>query len=281
MAENENPSSKPDACRAGKSLFIWFLAGLALLTGLGYLAALHYPQQGVLVPVEQKSSRVDLLEQRIGDVEKRLDDLSSQPPPSFGDAAQINEEIKTLKALIEAKDVKNHRTPQDFVAAAFAFWDLREAAKTGKPFSLQLAALRSISKGDAKLSAFVDRLAPFAVAVPPTWNQLLVRLKAEEKNAPLPAAETETDSFKARALATLKSLITVRPLGDPRFTPLEKALDAADAVAATEALNALPPDARSALELWAADLKLRAELDETLQLLTVYFSTLSQEGNAP
>ncbi|MFA5041618.1 MAG: hypothetical protein WC464_08305 [Bdellovibrionales bacterium] len=285
MADTENttpPQPEACACRSGRSLFIWLVVGIAVLTGLGYVAALHYPEQGILVPVEQKASRIDTLEERVEALEKRLAEEAAAELLATTNGTSLNEEIKTLKAEVETKEAKSHQTAHDFIAAAFSFWDLREAAKTGRPFTVQLAALRAAGKKDAKLAELSDKLEIYAASPTPTWTQLREALKAQEKTAPpAPVSETDPVSWKMRIESAMKALISVRPLHDKRFDALNKALDADDRAAAIEAANALPEEVRKAINPWQADLERRIALDDVLRTLTVYFTTPSPEGTAP
>jgi hypothetical protein len=253
--------------------------GVALLTGLGYLAVVYYPreglldlQQGILVPVEQKLSKTEMLEQRLDVLEKRAAETA-------GGAASLNNAGDKPQA--GNKGASSNQATRDFIAAAFSFWDLREAAKTGRSFTLQLAALRATSGGDAKLSELAAKLEPYAAGTTPTLAHLREKLSAEEKAAPAPVVENEAPSLKSRVKSALEPLISVRPLHDARFADLEKALDAGDAAAALEAVKALPEEARKNIGAWQAELEARKTLDDTLQTLTVYFTTSSPERSAP
>jgi hypothetical protein len=275
--EEENIFSPPDACGKKKHCFVLILSAFVLLATFGYAAILHYPQPGVLVPVAQNPPDFSVLERRIDALETQIKALNEPVPASqaASDSPSLSDEVRTLKAQIQNKDAQDRQTMQKFVAAAFAFWDLRELAEDGRIFVPQFAALRAVSADDPEISEWVAKLEPYAAVATPTLTQLRDSLALEEKAAPAPVAEGENSTFMSRIMALLRPLVSVRPLHDPRFADLEKALDSGDAAAAIEALNALPDDVRKSLAAWQSKLGARASLDTILLALEARFTTPS------
>jgi hypothetical protein len=140
-----------------------------------------------------------------------------------------------------------------------------------------LAALRVAAADNTKILDLAAKLDPYAAGMTPTFAQLRDSLAIEEKAAPPPAAEGDVSSFEARFKTILQTLITVRPLHDPRFANLEKALDSGDGAGALEALKALPPEVQKSLSAWQAKLEARIDLDSALAALTAYFTTPSPQ----
>ena len=119
---------------------------------------------------------------------------------------------------------------------------------------------------DAALLPRLDKLAPYATAPPPSLPQLGDDLIRQESSLPAEAGGgVEPNSLRLRIETALRHLISVRPLHDPRFSPLEAALQAQDAAQAQTAFQALPEAFQKNLGAWQEKFKARLALEKTLQ----------------
>jgi hypothetical protein len=283
MTELENPpSSRASASASGScggriSRLVWILLLAVLLGSLGYAAYMRYPRQGLLVPVTQVSPKLVALEQRLDMLEAQL----SKVLPPGGDLTPPNEEVKKPKTPAENKEAQDQQTTQKLIASAFAYWDLREAAKTGHSFAPQLAALRAATVNSPATSDLITRLEPYALEGALTLPQLREALRAEERTAPLPVAENAPTSFGARVKTALQPFVSIRPLRDERFANLEKAFDSGSAPAALEAVKALPENLQQHLALWRAKLEARIAVDDAFLVLSARIITPPSQRSAP
>jgi hypothetical protein len=285
MTEPENPPSLPDlasdpsVCRKGKSRFVWFFLVVALLASAGYVIYSNYPRSGLLVPVTQASPKLVALEQRLDVLETQLDKAARSQTDDT--PAPVIEEVKKPKASVESKEVQDQQTAQKVIATAFAFWDLREAAKEGRSFAPQLTALRTASVNSPATTELIARLEPYALEGAPTLSHLREALTAEEKAVPAPVVENATASFGARIMVALRPFVTVRPLHDVRFSDLEKALDSGNTLAALEAVKALPLDVQKSLAAWKTKLEARSAIDDAFLALSARSVTPPSQRSAP
>ncbi|MDR3423817.1 MAG: hypothetical protein P4M13_01890 [Alphaproteobacteria bacterium] len=290
MTENETPVppvSAPQKCSRISRLARCFLG--IVLAGVAFAVLLYAPRQPA-VPVAQKAEEVAVLERRVDALESRLDALSAAAPvapvapqANAGDTAALSESVKNLEtrtAQIEEQGKQDRQATQKFLAAAFAFLDLREAAQAGQAFAPQLATLRAAAGGDAVIEEQAAKLDPYAAQPVPTILQLREALTSAEKTVPVAAKVEAGAPWWMRIKMAFQSLISVRSLHETRFVALEKALDSGDAQAALAAVKELPQEAQESLAAWQEKLEARIAVDDALRVLSAHFTTTPASGGA-
>jgi hypothetical protein len=226
---------------------------------------------------------VAALETRLDALDTKVAAIPLAPPPQANapDTTALNESVKALEgqiAQIEKQGGQEQMAAQKFMAAAFAYWDLREEVKAGRAFAPQLAALQTAAAGFDAIEEQAAKLAPYAALAVPTIPQLRETLAREENSVP---AVTRTESAKTwldRIRVAMQSLITVRPLHDARFAALEKALDSGDARAALAAVKELPPEVQKNMSVWQEKLEARIAVDDAMRALSADFTALPGQG---
>lgn len=282
MAENNiGPKVQKPRC-AIKRCLIRALLGLALLASIGFAASFYFPRESI-APQAQDSHELDALKQRLDALEIQVKNPNQVPSAAqtTDNTASLNGEILKLKNEVENKSSQNERAAQKLIAAAFAFWDLREEARQGHAFAPQLSALLAASADNPEVSEAAAKLSPYASEGVPTVPLLNETLAEEENTAPPPRVDSDSATMGERIKMIFRPLISVRPLHDKRFSALNKALDSNDAPQALEAFNALPEDLRKDLAGWQAKLEARIDLDATLKALTAHFTTLPAQRTVP
>jgi hypothetical protein len=262
------------------------LLAIFILAGAGSVALLQWPWVRDIVAGgenEQTSQDIAALQKRVTALEARIDMQSelpaaqpaataAQPTPVNADVAALGDTVKNLQTEV----AQLQGQAQKSLAAAFAFWDLRDAVNRGQAFAPQLAALRNAAGGDASVTEPASRLDAYAATGVPSLAQLHDMLLAQEPAATAPPLP-ETPSLGDRAKSILRNLVSVHPLHDAQFAALENALDAGDAAATAEAFRALPAEAQQHLAAWQEKLTARLEADQALRALQAHFMAT---GNA-
>ncbi len=276
-----NPPSTPPS--GEKRHVLSHCLGIALACALVTAIFLYSTSLNHPVPEAPNGPDIAALEQRVDDLEARLTALGEKtpaPPSPVIETDIIDAAIKRIEdrlGQVEAAGAQDRNKIEKTIAAFFAIRDLRDAAKDGRAFASELAALRAATTGDAALAAAAAKLDAFAGAPPPSWSALRGSLAEAQKKAPL--AEGQDDSFWAKVKRVFQPLVSVRPLRDPRFADLEKALEAQDSAAALAASGNLPAAVRETLGDWQAALESRMALDAAVQELSAPF--MLQQGSAP
>ncbi len=269
MPENETVQkpSDPSVNRKSHKRII----GVALAVVLACAAILFVPPPSMKTePVRVVSDNV-LLSQRIEVLEERLRTLSQEAlPQRTGNAGVADEEIKQLREEIARKDAAGERAARRILAAAFAFWELRESAKQGGIFAPQLSALLAASVNETEIFDLATKLKPYASEETPTAASLRVMLAEAEKDIPLSATESGK-TWVQRIKEVFRPLISIRRAHDTRFDPVEKALDADDPAQAVRAFDALPEEVKKNLASWRSKLEARTEIDAGIDALTAAF----------
>ena len=156
-------------------------------------------------------------------------------------------------------------------AAAIAFANLRNAVVAGRPYTAELAALKSLIPDPGDLGA----LPSHADTGIPTVAELSANLtKLAETSAAPPTAPAET-SILDSMVASAKSAISIRRIGadatgdEPGavLARAEAALQQGDLAAAVKEVESLPVPARDAFAGWLDDAKARASANDSLSKL--------------
>lgn len=186
--------------------------------------------------------------------------------------AGLQTEVKATGATATAaRDVST-----TLVASVVAFFQLREAAGSGRPFPDELASFREASKTDASLQMPIAKLQPYAAEGVPTLADLHGVLLAHEPNVEVEIAKGAAENWWQRLLAELQAVITVRHVtggaGDV-LTQLERSLWKGGA-AEQEAFKQLPADAQKNLAGWQKQFDARHEVDQALRDIASRFTSL-------
>ncbi len=285
MTETENTSPSIEACCTKKGRpFLWFLSGVLLMTLAATAAFLYTFRADNFVSTPSADfGEVEELKQRVEALERQFNALVQLAPAqqAASNAIPIDQELKQLKEMVQGVEGRETLAAHKVVAAAFAFWDLRDEARRGAAFDVELAALREASD-DPKVEELASRLAPYAAGGTATLAQLREDLKSVQKNAPPPpSSASETSSIIAKIKGFLAPLISVKPSRDMRFSEIERALQTGDASHALEAVKALPPELQASADSLQKRMEARADLDATLKTLSMHFMSVPSPRSTP
>ncbi|MDE1900652.1 MAG: hypothetical protein KGI37_03275 [Alphaproteobacteria bacterium] len=280
---------------------------VVLIAGAGGVAALRCPwvTQHFIAPAAtvmpntqsvQNARAIAALEDRVRMLEART--AAPVQPAAGNDGTAANalaDTVKTLQAQVaqlQGESRNRQRQTRQWVAAALAFWDLRQTVDAGAPFATRLAAFDdAVKAGSAANAPDIDTQTAILfshTAGVATAAQLRADLMAHEPaiaNAPVADAADQASSWreewKARALDALSRLISVRPVHNAAFDAVEDALARGDAAAAQSAFTRLPDDAQKDLASWDAQLQERVAVDAALNRLATDFGASSNDGASP
>ncbi len=134
---------------------------------------------------------------------------------------------------------------------------LSSALDSGLPFAGDLALLMPLIQGDAKLGEIATALQPYAQTGVASRAALTADFPAFAKAAL--ADDLADDSFGERLLGKLKSIVSLRRVGDvqgdsveAKLARAEAALDGSDLAKAVEIVKSLPAQTAKATAAWLA-----------------------------
>ncbi len=134
---------------------------------------------------------------------------------------------------------------------------LSSALDSGLPFAGDLALLMPLIQGDAKLGEIATALQPYAQTGVASRAALTADFPAVAKAAL--ADDLADDSFGERLLGKLKSIVSLRRVGDvqgdsveAKLARAEAALDGSDLAKAVEIVKSLPAQTAKATAAWLA-----------------------------
>jgi hypothetical protein len=223
------------------------------------------------------------LQKRVETLEQRADTAPAAAPASAAPSADLTANVATLADTVKTLQTQVAQIDKDTrktIASTFAFWDMREAARRGESFALQLAALRTAAADDASVAEQIGKLESYAAAGAPTILQLRDDLLHAEATLAIPETASENATLWDHIKAVASRLVSVHPLHDVLFAPLEHALEKNDLVAAQEAFKLLPLDRQQKLDAWQQQLAARIAVDDALRDLATHYAT-PVPGNAP
>ncbi len=278
MAQTETkiPSLPP---APGKRKRGGFMIGMVLLAGAGSVAIVKCP---FFVPPQPPPANTALLEKRIANLETKLNTLTEIPAPVPADPA-LADTVRNLQnevAQIQSVSTQNQQAAHQWVAAAFAFWDLREAAHAGRPFTAPFATLRKMSNNPVVAEQAV-LLESFAASPPPPLAQLKEELMTSEASITAPTVTQAAPTWRDKIKAALGTLVVVHPLHNPSFADVEKALDSGTAQDALDAFRFLPEDTQHQLTDWKSKLEARVAVDNAVAALGISFTAPAPTEAAP
>jgi hypothetical protein len=284
--EITTPAVEKTRC-SRRGLLIGVLSVALILACLGYVGLVYAPLVKSVVPPVLERQEIEGVKQRVDALERQFNAMVQSPvqaPQPVPESGAVAEDVKKLRELVESREAVEQQAIKKGIAAAFSFWDLREEARAGRDFSLQLSALRAAGTGDAALSELVARLGPYSNGGTLTLPQLREIFLEDAKAAPA-ATPLDATSFWARVKAALQPLISIRRVNDPRWSAILQALAAGDLPQAVEAAKVLPEELRTHFAPWVTRAQARIELDTTLKALASYFTTAAPaepvQENAP
>ena len=193
--------------------------------------------------------------------------------------------IAQLGDRIEAAAAQTEKT-----AFVLAVGQLEAALDSGGPFASELRSVRRLAEADEDLARILDPLALRADRGVPTRAELNARFDETALSIAQASAGSGAESWIDRALARLRSLVTVRPVGkdvegdsaDARLARAEARLAEGDLAGAVTELEGLDGAAVEAAAVWLADARARIAAEEAVtRLQAKALARISPDGSAP
>jgi hypothetical protein len=221
-------------------------------------AAAGDAQAGARIAAVEETTKS--LNAALADLRRRLEEAGGQPA---GAAVASPQEIEALGKRIAALEESAKAVqaalakpaPPDRDAAArlaAATLALRAAVESGAPYAAELATVKALAPGDARLAA----LEAYAAEGLPNSATLARELVAAiPKAAPAPETPRTETSWTERLQTGFARLVRVRPAEDAApangaYAPVQAALARGDVAGAASAAAALPEPQRAPLEAW-------------------------------
>ncbi len=209
-----------------------------------------------------QADRPAVNEAAISDLRAKIAALEARPVGNPDD----DKELAALKSQVDALRDASERakgSEQKALAAARASAivgiaaRLSAAVEQGLPFTGELELLTPLSQGDAKLADAIATLQPSATSGVAARASLVSEFPAMAKAAL--AEDLADDSFGQRVLGKIKSIISLRRVGDvagdtveAKLARAEAALDSGNIAKAVELVKSLPAQTRRATAGWLA-----------------------------
>lgn len=230
-------------------------------------------------------------DQAVADLRTRVETLEGRPaaaPPAGMPAVEADKEMAVLRAEIVTlhtalqaldqsvtgqreqtkvlADALGARTAgeQKALVAARASAVIGVAARlsaaldSGLPFAADLTLLAPLAQGDAKLTEVAAALQPYGQAGVASRTALAASFPAVAKAAL--ADDVADDSFGERLLGKIRSIVSLRRVGDDvpgdsaeaKLARAEAALDAGDLAKAVDLVKSMPTQTAKATSAWLA-----------------------------
>jgi hypothetical protein len=254
------------------------------LFALGFFAFTRCPYFSSS-PAKDQTAQMTLLEKRIDALETKVNSLTevaaAVPSAPSAEDLSLQDTVKNLQA--QMADIQSHsdqgqESARQSVSAAFAFWDLREATKSGGPFTAELAAFRQ-SESNPEMRAEADALTSYAGSPPPNLSELTQELHDLEPSLSNPVSHDEPLTVWQKTKTALGSFISIHPLHNRELADVEKALASGSAADAFDAYRFLPPEIQHQLAPWGEKLEARLTVDKTVATLRT--SLMAPVASAP
>ena len=157
---------------------------------------------------------------------------------------------------------------------------LSAALDSGLPFAADLGLLAPLVQGDAKLGEIATALQPYAQAGVASRAALAAEFPAVAKAAL--ADDLADDSFGERLLGKLKSIVSLRRVGDDvpgdsveaKLARAEAALNAGDLAKAVDLMKSLPTQSAKAASAWLARAEAHLAAKHAVDQLAAYAISL-------
>lgn len=210
---------------------------------------------------EKEESDVHRLESALHDIKG----AAGQQPPA--DLAPLQARLAELEHTLATTTQVQLAEKERLIALALGSLALKEALDKGAPFAAELEFVRNLLHAGSDLS----NLENYANSGVPTIGALLARYPETAKQM-LRADMPEDAGFFGRTFAYLRSLVSVRPVGDvPGETSdailarTEFRLQQGNSEDAWRVFQTLPDRARQAAPEWGKDLAARAGADRLMR----------------
>jgi hypothetical protein len=191
--------------------------------------------------------------------------------------ASQREQAKALSDTVSARGSSEQKVQQAARAAAVigVAARLSSALELGLPFVADVDLLAPLVQGDAKLTEIVGQLQPAAKTGVASRAVLANEFPAVAKAAL--AEDLADDSFGQRVLGKLRSLISLRRVGDvpgdgveAKIARAEVALNQGNLVQAVELVKSLPPNVANATSAWLAKAEAHLAAEQAVDRLSAY-----------
>lgn len=249
--------------------------------------------------LQQLNRRVAALESRpapdlssLQQLQQRVAALEARPAPDLSAVQQhlgaldktTNDLADKLAALAKAEQQQSAADPK-IVALALTLLQIRDAVATGRPFDAEYRALIALAHDHPDIASAAAPLADPAQSGVASRAALIERLRQLAPQIAT-AHPPPKDKLKSQIVARLRSLVTIRRIGDNGDqTPAEAAvaeaqrdLASGDLAGAVAVLDKLDGPAKTAAEPWLKTAKTRLAVETALrQVETALTASL---GNA-
>jgi uroporphyrinogen-III synthase len=197
---------------------------------------------------------------------------------------QREQAVAQSKALAEAVGARNAGEQKALVTARASAVigvaaRLSSAIESGLPFATDLALLTPLIQGDARLGETATALQPYAQAGVASRNALAAQFPAVAKAAL--ADDLADDSFGERLLGKVRSIVSLRRVGDvegdsveAKLARAEAALDTGDLAKAVDLVKSLPPQTAKATSAWLARAETHLAAKRAVDQLAAHAVTL-------
>ena len=222
------------------------------------------------------SDRLAAIEQRIATLaaaasSQTAADATKGLQSEIQSLSQKLDEQSQLLAKLQSRDAAGGTD----AALVVTVGQLRATLATARPYDAELQAAGALAKDRPDILAELHKLDGRASQGVPTLAMLTERFAAVAKaaaqsSAPAPAAD---QGWRARVLATLKSLVTIRRAGEPQGKGAESggalaeaqvALKNGDLVAAVAAIRRADGSGSPAMASWLEDAQARLDAETAL-----------------
>jgi hypothetical protein len=236
-------------------------------------------------PETQQAQALSALGDRLAAIEQRIATLATTASSqTAADATRgLQAEVQALTQKLDQQSQLLARLQSQEAAGAdrtdaalvVTVGQLRAVLATARSYAAELQAAEALAKDRPDTLAELHKLDNRAQQGVPTLAMLTERFAAAAKaaaqaSAAAPAAE---QGWRARALATLKSLVTIRRAGDPQgkgaesgdpLTEGQVALKNGDLAAAVAAVGRADGSASPAMTSWLEDAQARLDAEAAL-----------------
>ncbi|MDF2094674.1 carph-isopro domain-containing protein [Aquibaculum arenosum] len=233
-----------------------------------------------------EESRVGALEARVQELAGRIEEVA-ETPTEADEITQsrldaLDGRIEGAAGRIEALEARLRDALDEVAAArarvgeetviALAAGQLREAFRTGRPYSEELDGLRRLAGQDEDIKAVLGRLEQQAEAGVPTLAALQASYaEAARRAVTAERAEGADSEWQGMLWERVSDLVSVRSVGEPEgndaeaiLARAESRLEGGDVAAALGELDALEGAPAEAMSAWRARAERRLEAEAAL-----------------
>lgn len=238
---------------------------------------------------DEEESRVGALEARVQELAGRIEEVAETPSEADevtrSRLEALDGRIEGAAGRIEALEARLRDALDEVAAArarvgeetviALAAGQVREAFRTGRPYSDELDGLRRLAGQDEAIGAVLERLEQQAEAGVPTLAALQASYaEAAQRAVTAERAEGAESEWQAMLWERVSDLVSVRSVGEPEgndaeaiLARAERRLEGGDVAAALTELDALQGAPAEAMSEWRARAETRLEAEAALSEL--------------